>query len=1043
MQLNILHFSDLHYVHDDSKIINLRDKIIDNAKEEDKIDLIIFSGDLLQKPSSRGFNDSYEYFIKPIIEKYDTSIDNCFFTIGNHDIDLNKRSKIIYSGLKMERTDKKTIQEIINGEINLREFEDYQNFINGLNQKTLYENNTLYKIYKTKVNKIDIGCVSINTSLFMEGSKVDFGNLWINPDLLIESVKKINNMHIKILNLHHPLDWFSNKTEIEKIILDKFNLVLFGHEHNHDGKHITDLYNKDILSLYATSLYHPKNERNGFCIYTYNIDNNELMFKRKDFNKQQNIFETIVSDKIENVNLMKKASKAIRNQHICSEIYPNFKNHINKYLAINLTSDNNKKDIEEIYVHPKIIEEISKEDNNRLEIEKKEDNEKIISLDNIIEYNSNIVLQGKKESGKTTLLNMINITCLLKYNDHIPIYVSGDELFSQNSISIFTAKIEDYVNKFYHNKNLDIKKMVKEKRFIFLIDNINNLSSNLLEEIMKLDNTIISTLTIKEHEFNDEKILFVNKECHLFQDFKKLEIKALRKRDNKTLTKCIVPEDSYKRISNKVVDSIANLNLPSNPFITTLLAWMYVEKIDIRENEPQIIDVFLDYLLEKADLSKTFKGKLDFKDKKDLLSKIAYKFFSEQKLSIKEDDILEVIINHSKDFYAFDINSKDILDYFYKRRILINNNNSVQFSYRVFYYYFISSYMISNKDFYNTVVDNKLFIINMIDELKYYSALQRDDTNIIGKIENYFLSNTFNSKIQKLVFIKNKTNNVLELKNNKKEVIKLEEIIEDSVEEDEKNITKQEKELKHKIDDIKTEIRENKVEIFNKDTCITLQDSKSSKEEFFILNMIYSEFVKHLVGVKIEEKELLFKKAINNYSYIFKYWEEVFENNKLLKKFIKINFPDEKMEFEELSFIKESIENDILVMITQIADATLSTPKMAKIYNSLYQDENPYNVFFSIILESESEKYTKSLIDKINQFTALNKNYNFYKILKTKLYYDIVTKSLPSEIQKNIKSILIDLEFKINGTAIKRRGISKKEITNMLNDRIRLSKLIN
>lgn len=1039
MKLNILHFSDLHYIHDDAKIINLRDKILDCVDKNEMITLMIFSGDLVYKPSADNFNNSYEHFIKLILNKYNISIDNCFFTIGNHDVDLNKRSKLIFSGLKAEKEDKKTIQEVLDNEIQLNEFKDYNNFINNLNQKTLKENNVFFQIYKTNFEHIKIGCVSFNTSLFMEDSKTDFGKLWININLLNESVKNLNDCDIKILNLHHPLDWFSNKNEIENFILDKFNLVFFGHEHNHSGKYILDVYNKDILSLHATSLHHPKNERNGFCIYNYQIDTNELVFKRKDFNKQHNIFETIKSETIENVNLMKKVSKAIRNQHICSEIYPNLKKHINKYLAINLTSENIKKDIEEIYIHPKIIEENLNKRKNDFNLRKKEiEKDSEFSLKDIINLEKNTIFYAKKESGKTTLLNMINITYLITNNNYIPIFISGNELVDCNSISMFTAKIEDYFNKFYHNKNLPIKKMIQEKRFIFLIDDINNLSYKLISDIINLDNIVISTFSIKEYEVSDEKILSLNNENDLFHNFKKLEIKALRKKDNKLLTKQIVPEESYKRISTKVLDSLSNLNLPSNPFITTLLAWMYVEKIDIRENEPQIIDVFLDYLLEKSDLSKTFEGKLNFSDKKDLLSKIAFKFFIEQKLALREDEILNVIIEHSKQFYAFTICSKDILEYFYKRRILINNFGLVQFSYRVFYYYFISLYMITNKEFYQLILNNKLYLINMIDELKYYAALQRYDTETIEKIESYF-HNNFNKKLQKIEFPEIKLNVIIENISNQENDNT---ITENKNPNSESFLSENDKELTFRIDDIKTEIRENSVENFNKNTLIKIEDKKSLKEEFFILNMIYSEFIKHLVSVKVEEKEIYFKKAIDNYIRIFNYWEQMFERDVFLKRLIKIKFPNEAIEDKGFNFIKINFRNEILTMLTQIVDITLSTPKMLNMYNTLYSDKNPYNIFLSLILKSETENYSNELINQFKSFLNINTNINFDNIIKIKLFYDITSKTLTSDVQKNIKNLLIDLEYKLNGAFIQKNNISKKEIQNFLEENIKMSKLL-
>ncbi len=805
MEINILHFSDIHYKDGDTKIDNLLEKLLifDFNK---KIDLIFFSGDLLSKPSEQGFENVFTNFIKPLIYKFNISIDNCIFTVGNHDVDLTKRSKLTFSGLKVEREDKNILNDIISNKVILEEFIDYKKFIDNLNQSSLIENNVIYSIHKNIVNKIQIGTISINSSLFMEKSDQDFGKLWLSTNLIMDLAKKLNDCAIKVLNIHHPLDWFQNKNELEKIILDKFNICFFGHEHQHDGIYKSDLYNRDILCLFAASMYHQSNPRNGLCHYTYNVDKNEIEFIKIEHNKHQKKNKKIDSCKIDNINLMKKASKAIRNQHICSEIFPNLKEHINKYLAINLTSENIKKDIEEIYTHPKIVKEENK--NNKFN-QKIEEEETIIELMDFLNYERNIILQGKQECGKTTILNMINFTFLKHNNNFIPIYIPGNELYNVESIEIFIAKISDYLNKFYKKSILEVKKMILEKRFIFLIDDVNNLSNKMVEEIINLDNKIIAAFVTKKYNINEEKKLLFAKESDLNSKFDQYEIKPLRKRDNKNLTKNIVPEASFNKISTKVIKAITTLNLPSNPFITTLLAWMYVEKIDIRENEPQIIDVFLDYLLEKSDLSKSFDGKLDFNDKKDLLSEIAHVFFINQTLSVKEDIILRVIMDYSEKYYAFSIDSKNILKYFYKRRILIKNNNLVQFSYKVFYYYFISIYMIRENEFCTTIMNNKMFVINMIDELSYYCALKRDNTLFINTLYNYMSDNRFLSKVKKL----NHDNKQFTIDNESKREIEeypKEELIENinidlDIKNDNELFTQEEENVKDKIDSFRTE----------------------------------------------------------------------------------------------------------------------------------------------------------------------------------------------------------------------------------------------
>ena len=1038
MNIKILHFSDLHFKQNDTKLLYLKDKIIEDINKSQNIDFIIFSGDLLQKPSSDEFKNSFDNFISPFLEKVGVSIDNCFFTIGNHDVDLTKRNKLNFEGLKkyiIEKKDKNVLSDIISGKTELNEFKDYNNFINNLKQNSLIVNNSLFTINKIKIKHIEIGNISINTSLFMEGSATDHGNLYISTDLLLSAYDKIKNCNIKILNLHHPLEWISNKREIEKIIIDKFNLVFFGHEHQHDGVHITDTYNRDILSLNATSLYHPKNEKNGYSLYTYSIDENTLLIEKKEYNKHHNIIETINTNQIENINIMKKAPKAIRNLHISSIIYPNLKVYLNKYLAINLTSEKNKKDIEAIYIHPKVIEE--KNDNNENPTEVKS-----FSLDEIICFKKNIILNGKKESGKTTLLNMLNIKCLLKYHNLIPIYISGNELYSETSIEIFIAKISNYLNDFYANSKLNIKQMIKEERFLFLIDDIHNITSELVEEILKLNNLIISTFVLKEYTIADENLINFDNDKAMENNFLKLEIKPLRKKDNILLTKNIVPDDIGNRISNKVIKTINNLRLPSNPFITTLLSWMYVEKIDIRENEPQIIDVFLDYLLEKAELAKSFNGKFDFNDKKDLLSAIAHLFFLDTSLAIKEDKILMTIIEYSENHFPFQIDARDILEYFYQRRILIKNNNLVQFSYRVFYYYFITLYMINNRDFYNQILSNKLYIINMPDELKYYAALKRDDIDFINKLQEYMIDN----KVQIAFKSLSKSEYINGVIKESVDLDTIDEHADEDTDEDTDEDNTKSSVIKDVIDDIETDIRDDRVDTYNSNHLLEKENLKLPKEEFFILNMIFSEFIKHLSGteIKIIQKEEYFLNSIQNFTNIFQYWQNIFKKDKLLKRFFKIRIPNAKDYPEDkVNELKKLIEISVLSMITNMLELTLSTAKMSQFYLNILNNDNDLNHnFFAIILNIETEEDEELLVRLVNKFINANTNNNLNKLLQVKLYTIMGSGKFKSKTKKDIQKLLVELEFKRNNISHSEKGKHKKDINDFVKTNIEFAKIL-
>jgi len=1004
MKLNILHFSDLHYEEKyNTKLTLLRDKMIESIQQlkDNQIDVVIFSGDLVQAPSMTSFQDAYDNFILPLLGEKKNKL--CL-TIGNHDVITKNRNKLNFSGLKdyvIQQQDKNTIHDLVEDKIEMNEFIDFNNFVKELNLDNLKESYTNYSIYEYTIGtNLTLGIVSVNSSIFMEGSTDDYGNLYFVSDILLEASKKVSHCTIKAVNIHHSFGWFQNPKELEKILLEKFNLVFFGHEHEHDGKYVLDFNNRDIVNFHAPSIFHNKNPKNGFSFYSFDIDCDSISINNFIYNDRDKLFENIEQKNIENISITSKVSKAIRNLSICSQMYPIVKEKINKYLTINLTSEVNKKDIEDIYVYQKIIE-------------KKSNDEDIIeyTLENIIKQEKNILIIGKEEGGKSTTLNMITLLCLNNYTELIPIYIPSSELIHQKSLRLFNAFIAEYLDRNYGKNKFNIQKMQLEKRFIFLIDDINFLSTELFNEIKSLNNKIIATTVEQkniENVIQQDLTEIDTKKEDEFSLFLKLDLKNFRKKDRKKLAINIAPSDISSKISNSINKTIIDFNLPPTPFITTLLIWMHTQNIDIRNNKPEIVDVFLDYLLEKTELSKQFKGKFNFADKKELLANIAYEFFTMESFAIKEDIILKCIINYVTK-YGFDINSAEILKYFLDRKIFMKNNNMIMFSYKVFYYYFMSLYMVNNRSFTEKVMKNKKLLLNMIEELKFYSAIKTDDNifveHLIGAINNSHYKKKFkNATFEQVKLIQKstttKTPQLDILLNTTKNKQDTNEVNEESYEK-----------LGDIIDDKRTDEYEKKVVIHNEEQNNSIKyHQRYYKEEFLVLNTILSEFVKNLTTIAKEEKCKYLDFAINNYVMYFQFWESLYKNDNLLKRFLSINYNVSKEKLEDKGFSKaiELIKMHTLNIITELADESLATPKLSKIYSANISHEDNLHKFFlyTIIEVSINENNIEELL---NQLLHNSNNENIFQILQTIISYNYYDKDYTSKTKKILKNVLIKL----------------------------------
>ena len=308
--LSILYFYDIQYdKNNEDKLGRLRDSLIQKILiQNQKIDMIVFSGNLVKDITKDSLKDAYNFFIKPISEKLEIDSQHICFTIGSQDINLEKRDKYSFKGLESElykKNDKESIKDLVNGDFKLGEVVQYMEFLNFLGDEDLHITQ-LYNIKKIKINDIVVGIVSLNSTLFMNKKKPDAKKLWLPKLIFTHMYKELNNCTIKILNMHHPFNWFINQFELEQEALDRFNIVFYANKNNnYNGKSIQDYNNSDVLILDVLSLNNPKLQ-NGYSCLFYDIGASEIKILNTSYTKQQ-VFENLEPKLFKDIDLTRKA----------------------------------------------------------------------------------------------------------------------------------------------------------------------------------------------------------------------------------------------------------------------------------------------------------------------------------------------------------------------------------------------------------------------------------------------------------------------------------------------------------------------------------------------------------------------------------------------------------------------------------------------------------------------------------------------------------------------------------------------------------------
>ena len=256
-----LHLSDWHQqplanAHDRRIIlekllldISLRHEIHPSLK---KLDFVVFSGDISFKGDAQEFQDASKVLFSPILELVGVDVP-IVFCPGNHDIERNSFSSIPKEWADSAATlggydDKLDSMCATDNIVSVLSspFENYKIFTKSYGQE--YQNGKMN--FSKIINKTDnkIGISSINTAWHSARYKLlnernseinklwDYGSLKITETQILRAVNDVKDCDLKILVMHHPLNWINEDEQIKisNIIRENFDIVVHGHEHRPD-----------------------------------------------------------------------------------------------------------------------------------------------------------------------------------------------------------------------------------------------------------------------------------------------------------------------------------------------------------------------------------------------------------------------------------------------------------------------------------------------------------------------------------------------------------------------------------------------------------------------------------------------------------------------------------------------------------------------------------------------------------------------------------------------------------------------------------------
>ncbi|MCP4157088.1 MAG: hypothetical protein GY757_55770 [bacterium] len=293
-EINILQLSDLHLnsnkTNDPQVVLDALWQDLDNF---DKIDFIVFTGDLVQGGDSKeSFDEAYRIFIEPLLEKTGVPKENFFLVPGNHEVELQSVDEIVEVGLKHMLIDRDSVNKVIDGEIkngfkHIERFDHYYAFkTKVIGSGHTVNINKLYSTHKVEKNNTTIGIACLNSAWRAagKGSDHDIGKLIIGERQIREALKEIKGCDIKIALNHHPISWLTEDDQIQaqKILFKEFDFLFCGHLHAANLQAI-QAFKERVVVVQGGSLFKGLDHHNGYSVLTLEPSKAEATLKLRTY----------------------------------------------------------------------------------------------------------------------------------------------------------------------------------------------------------------------------------------------------------------------------------------------------------------------------------------------------------------------------------------------------------------------------------------------------------------------------------------------------------------------------------------------------------------------------------------------------------------------------------------------------------------------------------------------------------------------------------------------------------------------------------------
>lgn len=1052
--IGIIHLSDIHFCSENQEVIceQLQKLLIDikmiSEKEKISIDAICLTGDLINAGANneKEFDLFYKKFILPLLENTKLELENIFFVPGNHEIDTSKIDEFTEEGACTKLVDSNSIDDFFRKPslTVLDRIAYFKDIYNKYCKAQLVYEDEFCRCYKKEIHGVSFGFACLNSAWRSSGKGyIERGKMIIGSSQVRKALDAISDMQIKVCLVHHPLDWLveCDQFDVEKCIYN-FDLILNGHIHTLDSKRIVAYHGESVIST-CGKFFPTQDIYNGYSIISINPETLEGdIYLRQYYAGARNCFDENLQlykngtfgFRIGNRNsLQKKAFEVLR------DIQTEFMHHASSFFVSNFAGNKLVQSFEDAFVIPLLgrFSEYEKESNLELnDLKNYNASDSYLSLENIIcDQHKNIVILGKKEYGKTTLLHYIMCRYFKQYMEFnkIPVLIDCAEDFSGKSV--IEKKCVHFFAEFGSGllsiSVKEIQEMAHEGRFVFLFDNLDIKSQKKLEKIKKFaidfpkNRFIFSTMELIDTEDITDAINFLD--LHIMRVY----IHSMKEQQVRALASSMFSGafTVNENIIDKTLLCFRNTNLPKTPFVVSLVLSLCSEDTDLVPlNESTVMQNFLDALLDKNSKESARISAYDHVIKEDFLCYLVEKMYRTGVYAFSQQEFEELLAQYHQS-KGFTIKESKFDQLFFDKGILYFHAGVITFRYSCMAHYYLAKLALKSPDIFNQIFTGDNYL-DYYYEINYLTGLARDRHDIYEKLSKDF--EDVLKQCQPILCILDsygiKTNFSISPQ-------KLEHsVIEQIAPRKEDNIVKHYPDLQV-VDSsyIKKESRDMK---------------EDPKKRLIAILLVYATVLKNSELYSIEIKEKMMRRVVDGFCIALAVLAKTIDENwpSIMQQIQKESGDqpadeiDQQLTQDEGRLLEDIIKISLPLIIENVAFENVGSAKLKAILSNMIRDEKYVNTFqgcMTVFLYCDLR--IPGCLKEMEKFAKQTSSKDLLTIVLFKAVYYHQTRYFPEKDDNMLANIIADINLKLHNMGKLAKSYLIKQIEENRPNRTRIS----